>query len=321
LATRCALVTALVVAPLLAACEKRSPDVAGSADTSGTRGTASVSAPSAPAPADTDDFGAPLPVDASASARIVSLNPTATELLYAIGASDRLVGRSAWDEFPAEVKSVQSVGDGIRPNVEAVLGVKPTLVILYATAENRAAAAALQRAGVRVLSLRIDHIADFMSFTAVLGRAVGAEARAATVRDSVQRTLDAVRAATRNVTPVRVVWPAWLAPTMVIGGGSFIDELITIAGGVNVFHDSPAPSPPVSIEEIAKRDPDLVVASASTLERLRNAAPWRAVRAVREGKWVVDDPARTGRPSVVLGMAAVSLARAFHPALAPKLPQ
>jgi iron complex transport system substrate-binding protein len=319
--TRGALVTALALLPLVQACDARSRGGAGSADTSASRSAASSGAPGAPAPADTDDFGAPLPVDASASARIVSLNPTATELLYAIGADDRLVGRSAWDEFPAEVKSVQSVGDGIRPNVEAVLGVKPTLVILYATAENRAAAAALQQAGVRVLSLRIDHIADFMSFTAVLGRAVGAEARAATVRDSVQRTLDVVRAATRNVTPVRVVWPAWLAPTMVIGGGSFIDELITIAGGVNVFHDSPAPSPPVSIEEIAKRDPDVVVTSASTLERLRNDAPWRAVRAVREGRWVVHDPALTGRPSVVLGMAAVSLARSLHPALASTLPK
>ena len=157
------------------------------------------------APADTDDFGALLPTDASASARIVSLNPTATEVLYAIGGRRLLVGRSAWDEFPAEVKSVQSVGDGIRPNVEAVLAVRPTLVILYAAAENRAAAEALNRAGVRTMALRVDHIADFMTFTTRLGRAVGEEARATNVRDSVRRTLDAVRAATRDATPRRVV--------------------------------------------------------------------------------------------------------------------
>ena len=311
------------LAILLLACGERSGG-AGRGTTGGRAASTAVAASAASralAPADTDDFGAPLPSDASASARIVSLNPTATELLYAIGANDRLVGRSAWDEFPAEVKSVRSVGDGIRPNVEAVLGVKPTLVILYATAENRAAAIALQRAGVRTMSLRIDHIADFMAFTGVLGRAVGQEARAAAVRDSVQRTLDRVRAATRGVAPVRVVWPVWLAPTMVIGGGSFIDEVVAIAGGVNVFHETAAPSPPVSIEEIAKRDPDFVVTSASMQARLRDDVPWRAVRAVREGHWVLGDPALTGRPSVVLGMAAVSLARAFHPHLASALPK
>jgi iron complex transport system substrate-binding protein len=317
LQVRAGVVLGIVLASLLHACTGRTADTPDSA-----RETGAAVAPGARvARADTDDFGAPLPVDASASARIVSLNPTATELLYAIGASDRLVGRSAWDEFPAEVKSVRSVGDGIKPNVEAVLGVRPTLVILYATAENRAAATALQQAGVRVLALRVDHIVDFIALTAILGRAVGAEARAATVRDSVQRTLDAVRAATQGVMPVRVVWPVWLAPTMVIGGGSFIDELIAIAGGVNVFHDSPGPSPPVSIEEIAKRDPDYVVASAGTQARLRNDVPWRAVRAVREGRWVLGDPALTGRPSVVLGMAAVALARSFHPSLASTLPK
>ena len=312
----------LLAACALQACGARTGDAPDSAGASANSATSERTPAARPlAPADTDDFGAPLPLDASSSARIVSLNPTATELLYAIGAGDRLVGRSAWDEFPAEVKSVRSVGDGIKPNVEAVLGVKPTLVVLYATAENRAAAAAFQKAGVRVISMRLDQIAEFMAFTAVLGRAVGAEGRAATVRDSVGRTLDAVRAATRNVTPVRVVWPVWLAPTMVIGGGSFIDELITIAGGENVFHDSPGPSPPVSIEEIAKRDPDFVVASASTRERLADDVPWRAVRAVREGRWVLGDPALTGRPSVVLGMAAVALARALHPELAGTLPK
>ncbi len=163
---------ALLLLAMLAACTE-SDKTARRADSSATLNASSANGARSLAPADTDDFGAPLPLDASASARIVSLNPTATELLYAIGASDRLVGRSAWDEFPAEVKSVHSVGDGIRPNIEAVLGVKPTLVLLYATAENRAAATALLQAVVRVMALRIEHIADFMRFTSILGRAVG----------------------------------------------------------------------------------------------------------------------------------------------------
>jgi len=273
------------------------------------------------APADTDDFGVPLPTDATNSSRIVSLNPMATELLFAIGAGRRLVGRSAWDEYPAEAKAVPSAGDGIKPNVEAVLGLRPTLVILYATAENRAAATAFQNAGVRTMSLRVDHIADFMSFTTRLGVAVGHAERAATVRDSVAHTLDAVRTAMQGVTPRTVVWPAWLSPVMVIGGGSYLDELLVIAGGANVFHDHGSPSPQVSVEEIARRAPEYVVTSASQRAQLLASAPWRAVRAVRDSQFIVSDPAVTGRPSVVLGMAAVALARALHPERAAALPK
>lgn len=302
------------------ACADRVDDGGGESSQASARAVRPAAAPAA-APADTDDFGAAFPVDASVSARIVSLNPTATELLYTLGVSDRVVGRSVWDEYPAEVKGVPSVGNGIGINVEAVLGVRPTLVVLYATPENRSAAEALQRAGVHTIALRVDHIADFMALTTRLGRVVGEEARARIVRDTVMATLDSVRAVLRGVTPTPVVWPVWLAPTMVIGGGSFLDELITIAGGRNVFHDNTAPSPAVSIEEIARRDPDFVVASDSTMARLRSDAPWKAVRAVRDSKWLRSDPALTGRPSVVLGMAAVSLARAMHPDRAAALPE
>ena len=97
------------------------------------------------APADTDDFGAPLPVDARFAARVVSLNPAATEALFAIGADSLLVGRSRWDEYPSAVSRIAALGDGIRPNIEVVLAARPTLVLLYATAENRAAADALAR--------------------------------------------------------------------------------------------------------------------------------------------------------------------------------
>lgn len=271
------------------------------------------------APADTDGFGAPLPVDATHARRIVSLNPAATELLFAIGADDRLVGRSSWDEFPAEASRVPKLGDGIRPNVEAVLAVRPTLVILYATPDNRAAADAFRRAGVRVMALRVDHIAEFMALTSQLGVATGRTDRAAAVRDSVARTLERVRALVASQPRRTVVWPAWLSPVMVIGGGSYLDELIEIAGARNVFHDDPSPSPAVSIEEIARRDPEFVVASAGSLAKLRADAGWKSVAAVRAGRFLVDDPALSGRPSVTLGMAATALARALHPALADSL--
>lgn len=265
------------------------------------------------APADTDDFGVPLPVNADFNTRVVSLNPTATEIIYAIGAERHLVGRSKWDEYPAQVKLVMPLGDGIRPNVEAVLGAKPTLVILYATAENRPAATALRAAGIRTIALRVDHIAQFIALTRTLGTVLGATPRATNVADSVQASLDRVRVATRGTRAPTVVWPLWQSPVMVVGRGSYLDEIIDIAGARNAFHDLEAPSPAVSIEEIAKRDPDFLIVSAKTAARLKDIPAWRAVRAMRDGHLIIDDPILSGRPSVVLGMAANALARALHP--------
>ena len=270
--------------------------------------------------ADTDDFGAPLPTSADHASRVVSLNPTATEVIFAIGAHTRLVGRSKWDEFPAAAATVPAVGDGIRPNIEAVLATRPTLVILYATAENRAAASAFARAGVRTIALRVDRIAQFFTLTQRLGAALGAPAQAALLMDSVQRTLDRVRAVTATATPRTVVWPLWQQPVMVVGQGSYLDELIGIAGGRNVFHDLTAPSPVVSVEEIARRNPELLITTDASAMRLAAAPAWRAVPAVRNRRIVRDDPSLTGRPSVVLGSAAVALARLLHPELASQLP-
>lgn len=269
---------------------------------------------------DTDDFGAPLPRDASAAARVVSLNPAATEIIYAIGAESHLVGRSRWDEFPAAAKALPSLGDGIKPNVEAVLAAKPTLVVLYATADNRPAADAFARAGVKTLAVRVDRIAQFYALVHTLGVALGEPQRAQTVSDSVRATLDRVSATVNRLVPAAerptVVWPVWLTPPMVIGAGSYMDELLTIAGAVNVFHDQPGPSPQVSVEEIIARNPAKVVTSESRAAELRASPTWGALPAITRGAIALDDPKLAGRPSVVLGMAAVQLARALHPQLA-----
>lgn len=274
------------------------------------------------APADTDDFGVPLPTDARFAARVVSLNPAATEAIFAIGAQQRLVGRSRWDAHPAQVSTVPALGDGIRPAVEPILAARPTLVILYATAENRPAAEALTRAGIRVMALRVDRIAQFHAQLRALGIAMGAEAQARVVSDTVQATLDAVRRmTTRLKVRPRVVWPVWGTPPLVIGAGSYMHELLEIAGAENVFADNPQPSPSVGIEEIVARAPEFVVTSEKRAAELIRDELWSAVPVIRARRFVIEDPAVTGRPSVVLGMAAVQLARALHPSLADSLPR
>ena len=185
-----------------------------------------------------DDFGDSVVVDAShRPSRIVSLNPTTTEILFAIGAGSRVVGRSTYDVFPGEAKSVTDVGMPLRPNVEAVLAVHPDLVILYASADNRPAAQRFQQAGVRTLALKIDSIAQFERDTRLLGRLTGDSAAAYTLVDSVAATLDRVQAATKNLPRPTVFIPTWDRPLIAIGGGSFLSQLLDIAGARNIYED------------------------------------------------------------------------------------
>ena len=262
---------------------------------------------------DVDDFGDTLRVPAHPPGRVVSLNPTTTEIVFAVGAGARLVGRSQWDSWPDSARLVPDLGPAVRPNVEATLGVRPELVLLYASADDRPAADRLRQAGVAVAALRVDRIADFERATRDIGALLGDSARAAVVVDSVRRTLDRVRAATQGLPRPTVFMPTWDDPVIAIGGGSFMNELIWIAGGRNVYGDLRAPSPTVTLEDVVNRDPDIVLASPEGRTRMLADPRWQAVRAVRAGRVLAYDTTVVGRPSVVMGAAAASLARLLHP--------
>ena len=259
-----------------------------------------------------DDFGDSIAVGAPPR-RIVSLNPATTELLFALGAGPRLVGRTHWDEWPAEALAVPDLGPGVRPNVEAVLAARPDLVVLYASEDNRAAAAQLRASDIATLSLKVDRIEHFERSAAILGRLLGDTARARAIADSVRATLDAVAARTQALPRPRVLWPVDVAPVIAIGAGSFLNQLVEIAGGANAYADMNAVSPQLSLEDVHARDPDIILANPQLVARIRADPAWRALRAVREGRLLEADEVLMGRPSVRMGEAAVALARLLHP--------
>ena len=263
---------------------------------------------------DVDDFGDSVVV-AAPPARIVSLNPATTELLFALGAGARLVGRTHWDEWPVEALAVPDLGPGVRPNIEAVLATHPDLVILYASADNRPAASRFRAAGIRTLSLKVDRIEHFARSAVMLGRILGDTVRARTVVDTVRATLDSVAARTRALPHPRVLWPVDVAPVIAIGAGSFLSQLIDIAGGVNAYADMDAVSPQLSLEDVHARDPDVILANTTLAARIRTEAAWQGLRAVREGRVLEADEVLMGRPSVRMGEAAIVLARLLHPDL------
>jgi ABC-type Fe3+-hydroxamate transport system substrate-binding protein len=260
-----------------------------------------------------DDFGNAIHIPATSPSRIVSLNPATTETFFALGAGNRLIGRTQFDLWPDSARFVPDLGNGINPNVEAILGARPDFVVLYASEDNRAAATRLIASGVNTVSLKNDHISDFARTTMLLGAILHDTARAVTVRDSVERTLRGVEAKTRGVTRPTVFWHIWDAPLITVGSGSFMDELVNIAGATNAYRDIHGPSGEITLEDVAKRNPDFILAGPIGAHAIESDPRWKIVRAARNGKILVVDTTLVARPAVRLGEAAVSLARLIHP--------
>lgn len=219
--------------------------------------------------------------------RIVSLQPSTTELLFAIGAGDRVVGRSRWDEYPPAALAVPSVGDAIDPNIEAIAARDPELVVVYPSTANQQAMQRLAGLGIATLSLRLDALGSVARATRILGRVTGRTEHADSVAMAFTRWLDSARAAAPTTGP-GVVIVSWDNPPIVIGGESFLSELLRLAGARNVFADIDAPSAQVTIETVANRNPQLLlyISEGDGVPDFFARPEWRVVDAVRERRVV-----------------------------------
>ncbi len=242
-----------------------------------------------------DDAGDTVRLAAPAR-RVVSLIPATTELLFAIGAGHAVVGRTSYCDFPAAAESVPNLGDGIKPNLEAVIASRPDLVILYNSGQNAAVAGRLRELGVAAMRLNTDALSSVPRIARVLGKLTGNE-RAA---DSLTAVFDtALTAATQPRTGPRpkVLLLVWEQPPMTVGRGSFLNELLERAGGENLFADVAGTDGVVSIEAVAARDPDLIFTTAEGPSAFATRPEWQAVAAVREKRFLHVTGSEFGRPS------------------------
>ena len=248
------------------------------------------------APAATDDAGRAVTLTAPAR-RVVSLAPSSTELLFAVGAGRQVVGRTTWCRYPPAALAVPVVGDGLEPNVESVAAVRPDLVVLYQSPSNGAALAQLEHLGIPAVVLKQDRLADVARDARILGTLTGHAAEG----DSIASALDVVAARRPPVAHVRIAYVVWDNPPIVIGAGSFLDEVGRLAGAENVFHDLKAASAPVSLESIVARNPDVIAvvddSTAPATPAFATRPEWRAVPAIRAGRILHLPGTLFGRPT------------------------
>jgi len=199
--------------------------------------------------------------------RVVSLVPSATLTLDAIGARDVLVARTDFDTA-SWAAPLPSVGGGLEPSIETIVALRPDLVIRFGGPQDTRTPARLDELGIPHLSIRPDDIEDVFSTIRLLGRVTGRDAAADSLVARLRRELDEVRRSAEGAPPVRATYVLGGDPPWVAGPGTYVDEIIRLAGGVNVFADLGSLYAAVSPEELVARDIDVVLLQkGSTFDR------------------------------------------------------
>ncbi len=248
--------------------------------------------------------------------RIVSLAPSVTEILFAIGAGPQVVGRTEFCNYPPEATSLPTIGgfSAKSISVEAILDLQPDLVIA-GSKRQKDVIGALEGAGITVFALAPNSLAEIESGILTLGEITGNAEEAETVVADMQHRVLAITQKIGSIPPakrLRVFYEVFDEPLTTTTDTTFIGELITLAGGVNIFAELPEAYPNVSVEQIAELDPQIIIGPSShadklTAELIAARPGWKTLTAVKnEAVYIVDGDAisRAG-PRVVDALEAL----------------
>lgn len=192
--------------------------------------------------------------------RIVSLVPSATETLHALGAGNTLVGRTDFDD-QAWARPLPSVGGGLEPNLEVVVALGPDLVVRFGGPQDPRTPARLDELGIPHVAVRPDHVRDIYRTAEILGAATGREAAADSLVRTIRAGLAGLAEAASRLPRRRVAYVLGGSPPWVAGPDTYIDEIVSLAGGDNVFSDLDALYSSVSPEQLRTRDIEVVLLS------------------------------------------------------------
>jgi len=262
----------------------------------------------------TDDYGKEV-VLAAPARRVVSLAPHLTELMYAAGAGERLVGAFAYSDYPPAAKSLPRVGSEAQIDLEAVVALNPDLVIAWPQSGSTRAVERIAALGIPVFRSEPRELEDIARTMETLGRLAASEATAAAAaRAFRERTARLVRAyAGRPV--VRAFYQVWDRPLITVNADHVISKVMRLCGGENVMADLPALAPEIDRERVLRSDPEVIVASGTDGARPPWLDDWNAfpaMAAVRGGNLYAVQPELLQRHTPRLLDGAEQLCRIFE---------
>lgn len=260
-----------------------------------------------------DDRAAP----PATTQRVISLTPSATEVVAALGAADLLVGVDEYSLYPPEVTRLPKVGSFLTPNLETIVGLRPTLVIVDDV--HGPSTGALHDAGIKTAPCAIHALPDVKDALRSVGAALGKTAEAERIVDEIDTALDAA-AARRPARRPRVLAvidreAGGLGNLVAVGPGSWIDELLAVVGGENVLAASGVRYPKLSMEEVLRGQPEVILDLSFAARGRGGLDAWSAaaVPAVTTGRVIaLSDPFLIA-PSPRVAQALAVLAAAIAP--------
>jgi iron complex transport system substrate-binding protein len=188
--------------------------------------------------------------------RIVSLAPSVTAMLYALGVEDRLAGVTIFCDYPPEAKEKPRIGGMSNPSLEAVVSLRPDLVIMTTDGNPQAVNPRLKEMGIETYVLRERRVDEVPAGLRALGRVVGAEERATVLAAEIEEDIEAYRRA--RPFSGRALFIVWPEPLVVAGPGTLIDDVLSLLGFENIAAQSPANYPKYSVEEILWQNPEYI---------------------------------------------------------------
>ncbi|TFZ40374.1 cobalamin-binding protein [Soehngenia longivitae] len=262
----------------------------------------------------TDDFGKVITLEKPAE-KIVSLAPSQTEILFAIGAGEKVVGVTTADDYPEEVKEIEKVGGFDGWNLEMIIALEPDLVINYGQGseeDNKR----FEEAGIVVASFLPETIDDVMDTIEKIGVLTGNSDKAKEVVEDMKSERDEIISKVKDLETKRVFYEVYNDPLMTAGPGSFIDELINLAGGENIAKDADSPYPQYDVEKLIEKNPEVYLIpddSTTTLETLKERPGFENIDAIKNSQVYfldADIVSRAG-PRIIQGLEEI--AKAIHP--------
>jgi iron complex transport system substrate-binding protein len=223
----------------------------------------------------TDDYGKPVTLEAPAR-RVVSLAPHLTELMYAAGAGACLVGALQYSDFPPAAKGLPRVGSEASIDLEALVALRPDLVVAWPNAGSARAVERIAALGIPVFRSEPRALDDIARTLETLGRLAGTEAAANAAAAAFRARVARLAATYASLPPVRVFYEVWDHPLMTVNGAHVITKVIRLCGGENVMADLPALAPEIDRELVLRADPEVIVASGVDGARPAWLDDWKA---------------------------------------------
>ncbi|HSK48824.1 MAG TPA: ABC transporter substrate-binding protein [Coriobacteriia bacterium] len=260
----------------------------------------------------TDDASRTVTIE-SEPVRIVSLAPANTEILFALGLGEKVVGVTSYDDYPAEVADIAKVGDFAGPNLEAVAAADPDL-ILATTGVQADVIGKLEALGATVLAVDPQTLAGLYSDIGAIGEATGASDAADELVSSMQSDVSEIEQAVGSAEPVTAFVEIGQNPLFTAGAGTLLGELIELGGGDNVVKEPGYV--PYSTEQLVKDDPAVYLAtkgSATDPAAIEQRAGYKGLSAVENGRVVILDDNLVSRPGPRIVEGLRQIAEGLHP--------